>query len=419
MRDDCLNERLRMPSCIFCGEPLGADTKPEHILLDAVGGRMTTRTVDCSACNNLFGNGIDKAFAGQSPEIRNLLQFRSGSGRTAPSLKNVKAGEQILNLGGDGKIDLVRKPFTVKENPDGTFVVDIHARSIEEIEKLIPHIAVSIKMPVEEFRKQLLASSASMIEQRPNTIPFRLSFGGIDAFRSAMKSCLVLWATLVGNDEVSGEPYCAARNFVMAGGEAFHRLRTMLDTRPIPIVDEIRAAYGPLFNLIHVQSDATGRVIGHFTLYNLIAFRVVLAEMGGTPDRRMTLVSNPEAPEVWSKGGNFDLPFDWLSAPEYNLEDVRVRLARFHAHYAESKTPDEFERMIVDVLEKNGLQQGGPVSAALAHKIGGELGLRVAMHRLGLPFEEKATLAELMRRYRKQETGPKEDPPSSGGDAED
>lgn len=405
-----------MRSCIFCADPLGPDTKPEHILLDALGGRMTTRVVDCSACNNLFGNGIDKAFADQLPEIRNLLQFRSGSGRAAPSLKNVRAGDQILNLGGDGKIDLVRKPFTVKKNPDGTFAIDIHARSIEEIEELTPHIAASIKMPVEEFRKQLLASSASMIEQRPNTIPFRLSFGRIDAFRSAVKSCLVLWATTVGNDEVSGEPYRAARNFVVAGDEAFYRSSTMLDTRPIPIVDEIRAAYGPLFNLIHVHSDAMGRVIGHFTLYNLIALRVVLAETGGTPDRGMTLVSNPEAPEVWSKGSNFDFPSEWLSTPEYSLEDVRERLARFQVHYAESKTPDEFERMIVDVLEKNGLRQGDSVPAALAHTIGGELGLRVAMHRSGLPFEEKATLAELMRRYRKQASTPKEDPPSSGGE---
>jgi hypothetical protein len=49
--------------------PLGPDTKPEHILLDASGGRMVTRVVDCSACNNLFGNGIDNTFAGQVPEI--------------------------------------------------------------------------------------------------------------------------------------------------------------------------------------------------------------------------------------------------------------------------------------------------------------------------------------------------------------
>ena len=88
---------MLMPSCVFCDGALGPETKPEHILLNALGGRMTTKQADCSECNNLFGGGIDNAFAGQVTEIRNLLQLESGTGRTAPSLKNVKAGDQTLN----------------------------------------------------------------------------------------------------------------------------------------------------------------------------------------------------------------------------------------------------------------------------------------------------------------------------------
>jgi hypothetical protein len=38
----------KIPLCIFCGTELTADTKPEHILLNALGGRKTTQRVICS-----------------------------------------------------------------------------------------------------------------------------------------------------------------------------------------------------------------------------------------------------------------------------------------------------------------------------------------------------------------------------------
>ncbi|MGY4253399.1 hypothetical protein ACVI1L_000467 [Bradyrhizobium sp. USDA 4516] len=394
---------MLMPSCIFCDGELGPETKPEHILLNAVGGRMTTTQVGCSDCNNVFGSGIDKAFADQVTEIRNLLQLKSGTGRAAPSLRNVKAGDQVLNLGGDGRIDLVRKPFTTSKNADGSVAISVNARSAEELEKLIPHIAASIQMPEERLREQIGASIGSIIEQRPNTIHFPLSFGGVDAFRSAAKSCLVLWAVCAGNKEVHGEPYRAARDFVMRGGQASYLSSMKLDTRLLPILDQVKTAYGPMFNLIHVQSDATGRVIGHFTLYNLIAFQVVLAVAGGTPDRKITLVSNPEKPEIWSSTIDLDLPFAWLATPEYEVSDARQRIASFMSYYAESGRSDEFERIIRDVLGRNGLREGDKIPQELAYKISGEIAHRAAMHQFGLPFEEKLMVSDLLARRQKKD----------------
>lgn len=61
-------------------------------------------------------------------------------------------------------------------------------------------------MPEERLREQMAGATASVIEQRPNTILFPTLLGGQDAIRSATKSCLVLWATHVGNDEVRKAP---------------------------------------------------------------------------------------------------------------------------------------------------------------------------------------------------------------------
>jgi hypothetical protein len=71
--------------CIFCDSDLIPGTKPEHILLDALGGKKTTRRAICSGCNNMFGGTIDQALANQVQVLRNLLQFGSGTGRPPPS----------------------------------------------------------------------------------------------------------------------------------------------------------------------------------------------------------------------------------------------------------------------------------------------------------------------------------------------
>ena len=61
-----------MALCLFCDSELDESTKPEHILLNALGGRKTTTKAVCSTCNNTFGSTIDYELALQVIEIRNL-----------------------------------------------------------------------------------------------------------------------------------------------------------------------------------------------------------------------------------------------------------------------------------------------------------------------------------------------------------
>jgi hypothetical protein len=289
--------------------------------------RRIAPEVVCSGCNNTFGGGIDKVLTGQFEIIRNLLQMKSGSGRIAPMLTKVKAGSQIFNVRGDGHLELLAKPFTITKRADGRFDLQLMSRSLEEIDRRIPNIAAALGMPEEHVREQLVNGKAMMIEQRPATVLFNMIFGGPEAFRSAAKSCLVLWALKVGNDEVRGEPYRAVRDFILGHDDGFIRHRTQLDTRPLEQVDAVKQAYGPLFNLIYVRSDYAGQVIGHFTVYNMVASQIVLAEHGGTPNQVTGLVSDPLSPGDWSGAAArlFDVPFDWLSQPKYDIGMARSR----------------------------------------------------------------------------------------------
>jgi hypothetical protein len=153
--------------CIFCDSGLTPDTKPEHILPDALGGRKKTREAICSRCNNIFGGTIDNILTSQVQHLRNLLQFGSGTGRSPPQLKNVQTGSETLNFDKDGRPQMVAPPFTVTELPDGRFDVQVNVSSPEELRKVLPHLAAKLRMSEDEVLRQLKLGHVAEMEMRP------------------------------------------------------------------------------------------------------------------------------------------------------------------------------------------------------------------------------------------------------------
>jgi hypothetical protein len=390
----------RVATCIFCPSALDKSTKPEHILHAALGGKKTTRRVLCSDCNNKFGGGIDKVLVEQFAAIRNLLQLPSGAGAPPPMLKRVKSGNDSIDIGRDGKIRLVNKPFTIVNETNGNTRLQITGDSFGKIEAMIPHMAAALKISEERLRELISKTEATFVERRPDPIKLGFAFGGSEAIRSAAKSCLVLWTTLVGNDEVRGGHYEDVRRYINDGDNQFLSERTFLDSRVYEASDRIIAAYGPAFNLIYVKSDRCGRVVGQFTLYNLIAFSVVLAKSGGSPDRQIALVSNPLLTRAWSDrvAAELNVPFEWLDNPDYDYEDMqrsRHRIAAIMEYYIKTTRDKEPNRITEDVLRGHGLKEGEIIPKEMASSISKEISERVIHHLFGRPYKKPIAAAQV------------------------
>jgi len=389
-----------MKKCIFCDNDVTPDTKPEHILLNALGGRKTTRGVVCTAHNEGFGSTIDKGLTDQVPIIRNLLHLESGTGNMPPMLRNIQSGNDTLNIKGDGTIELDSKPFALVDRPNGVKELQIRARSAEHLAELIPHIAAKLKLPEQKVIELLKTGRGTVVSKRPDVIRHDLQFGGPNALRSMMKACLELWATIAGNSELKSTPYAAARQFVLAGDADFLRDRIYIDTRPLPHVDEMAARFSEFFNLIYVRSDVAGRVIGHFTLYNIMGWQMVLAENGGRPDARIGLISNPLKPATWSDriADEIDIQFAWLNAPERPEEHARAR-ARFSAmmeRHQKQAMDHEVGRIVESVFKKHGLSAlTMDTDEQTRKRVIGEISMRTAKHFMGLPHEQQLTAAEI------------------------
>jgi hypothetical protein len=382
--------RMSMDTCIFCPNDLTEDTAPEHILLNALGGRKTTTGVDCSACNNKFGSTIDDALAQQVVVLRNMLHLNSGTGRPPPTLKKIQAGSDIINLTNEGRPEIVAKPFIICKRDDGLIDLQIIAKSAAEAARYVPHIAEQLGCTQDEVLRLLASGNGSVTERKAGTAHHALSFGGPLAIRSAVKSALVLWATCVGNAEVRSEPYETARRFVVDGNDDFSKSPVALDSRPLPGIDAVREQFGPLFNLIYVRSGETGRVLAHFTLYNLVSWRIVLAESGGMPDLAIGLVSNPLDPATWSDtiAAKLDIPVAWLETPDYDLGRAKGRFDAACKYYYDSEPRRELGRIVDDVFAKYGVNDDPVSDPEITQKILSEISRKAAFYIVGLPHVE-------------------------------
>jgi len=391
-----------MSICIFCPSKLGKTTKPEHILHNGLGGRKTTRRAICSACNNRFGSDIDKVLVEQFAILRNLLQLRSGTGEPPPMIKKVKAGKDTITIESDGKLRAVGKPFQIVEK-DGIKQLQINGQSLEEIKNNIPHMAAALKITEEELIQKLSKVSAFVEERRPFPFQFRFAFGGSRAVRSAVKSCLVLWSTLVGNDEIKTEKYNYARMFVNGENEDFLSTSTNLDSRIYEQNATLVDKYGPVFSLIYIKSDEQGRVIGHFTALNLIGFQVILVEQGAPANRQIALITDPIT-GTWSSdiADTLDVPFDWLSSPDYDYETMDRSRQRFDAVMARQVTigrEREVGRIVDSVFKSHGIMEGDLVTSEMVGSISKTIAHRVAHHFVGVPLRTPIPPAEVKEAF--------------------
>jgi hypothetical protein len=392
-----------MVRCIFCDGELNAATKPEHILLSALGGRKTTTRVICSTCNSGFGSTIDKAVSDQMAPLRNLLKLPSGTGKPPPTLRRVQTTTETIDMRGDGPPELVMKPFTITDLGDGRRQLSINARSVEDIARSIPHIAAQLRCSEEEAMEHIAAATAQVTTRRPGVAHFSMPLGGEDVIRSFARACLVLWATHVGNEEVKSARYQAVRDFITTGDESFDEFH--IDTRFLPPTEELQRLFGDFFNLIYVRSNENGRVIGHFTLYNIIGYQFVLAEGGATPSAAIGLASNPMDPGTWSDAvaNDVSIDFAWLAAPDSSdqFERTHQRMSAAIERAQRDSMSRQLGTISHQVFEKYGLAEiTSETDPELAKTIFGEISRRAAMHIMSVPFTENLPGEEIIARLR-------------------
>ena len=361
-----------MTRCIICKAAAPDPRKPEHILLNALGGRYTTTKALCSICNNALGSGPDQDLADSVKELRNIANLKSGHGqrRDPPTLKIIDSEENNLELKPGGRAIPILNKRLVLEKSDEKISGTIYPKNEDELRKLLKAIPRKLGITdekYEQFISHMLKNERCQWHfgfSSSSKIPLKIKFGNGKSQQSMAKACLVLWNELVGNAEVCSLRYDPVRSFILSNKTSSsnnHAASCVLDHREVSGYDESLETHP---NIIWVGSNDAGRVLGYFRLYNMIGWRFELTQADAPANRSIYLACNPFNTGVRVKReGNFgQISFEWLEelddGPKVNYENCRRSLNKFLLIAEEKMRYCVCEYIVNEALSKAGISEG-------------------------------------------------------------
>lgn len=177
--------------CLLCGEVISKEIDSyEHLVPNSIGGRKKVSGFLCVRCNSRSGDNWDSALARQMNPLSLFFRINRERGN-APSQRFQTTSENELILNADGLLGLPRPIYKEKKLENGV-EVNISARNVAEAKRMLKGVARKYpQLDVDELLEKY--QSKSSYSQDP--IKFNLSFGGLDAGRSFVKTALALIST--------------------------------------------------------------------------------------------------------------------------------------------------------------------------------------------------------------------------------
>ena len=350
-----------MNKCISCLTDIASKTSPEHVLLNALGGKFKSYNQICNDCNNRTSD-TDRALAQSVEVLRNLGDLQTERG-TAPKIQNVVAedGNRYDLLPGNRIVPKDIQRLKIISDDKERKEQNIQANSYDQMEDIIRGVLNKHKSTIADSEIDVDAAVEEAYKRATThfspapTMHFKLSFGSQGYLRSAAKSCFVLWSECVANGDATTEVYSELRSFIIKAH--LEEKETPFSCLDIRVPEGLPNKYGDNANIIWVGSDAGGRVLGYFRLFGIISHVFVLAEKGGPANKSYGLISDPWNISVRAQGAEVGKMFqyDWVasafSKEQTSNEGVKQQISAFLKTAHDKALKAEIERIMEDTVE--------------------------------------------------------------------
>lgn len=267
-------------NCYVCDTELSKENETEeHILLNAIGGRLKSKKLICKDCNSTFGSNIDDKLAEQLNPIANLLDVKRDRGKP-PNIKGKSENKEILIEPG-GKMKLARAYYDKVDNQ-----INIEAPNIKAVTNLLkglkrnyPNINIDELLEKGEKRKEFLSA-----------VSINLGFGGQETNRAICKMAINYYILNNGDTAnikhllsyVNGQENEAEVYYFYPRSEVFYKGEKDVFHSLILVGDPNREhlyVYVELFNefkfIVFISRNYEGREIRESYHYNVITNEVV------------------------------------------------------------------------------------------------------------------------------------------------
>jgi len=176
--------------CALCDDPLTAtNDSSEHVILNAIGGRLEIRGFICKPCNDRTGRTWDAALASQLNGLCLLFSVTRDRGAPPPMAISTTAGEKLV-MRHEGGLTAAKPTFSRTETPQGVRF-ELSVRTMAEARKML----TGLKRKHPDIDVEGLIASAQVTRSYPEgALMQSFKVGGEDAGRSLVKSCLALAA---------------------------------------------------------------------------------------------------------------------------------------------------------------------------------------------------------------------------------
>lgn len=175
-----------MEGCYLCGSLFTEDNNSiEHILLNAIGGKLKSKNLLCKNCNSNFGSDSDKILANELAFLSSFLEVKRNKGKN----QDIKHGKTISGLSYnllDGHKPQISKPIITEPTRENPFI-NIQARDeseaiqiLEGLKRKYPDLDITNakdKLVVEEYYLQ-------------EPLNFNFGVGSDGTFKSLTKSAV-------------------------------------------------------------------------------------------------------------------------------------------------------------------------------------------------------------------------------------
>ncbi|MGY3315761.1 hypothetical protein ACV242_004257 [Peribacillus simplex] len=166
--------------CYVCANELTKENETkEHIILNALGGKLKSKKLICRSCNSKFGSQIDDKLSNQLGPIATLLNVKRDNGK--PQNVKGKLGTRDIIMEPGGKMKLSR----AYHERDGN-VFQIEAPSISGAKKAL----LSLKRKFHQIDVDKALEDAELKSDRRVEATFNMDFGGIDIERAFCKMAI-------------------------------------------------------------------------------------------------------------------------------------------------------------------------------------------------------------------------------------
>jgi hypothetical protein len=268
----------------------------EHIIPNAIGGRLTSKNLICKNCNSKFGASADAELAKQLNPFLLMLDIKRDRGKPQPVLVRHEPTGQYYNV--DSKGNAVLKDVIVKKDIENKRF-KIRARTIPEMKRILQGLNKKYdgNINIDELLSKVEFSQGKL----DNEITTNIGIGE-EIFPAILKIALNYYIFETGNIDVVQSSINSLKNNKIGKVEIID-----LENRMYDLDDD------ELTHSVYIYGSKTdGKLYAVIELFNYAQFVVKLSEEYDMPDYEDLFVFDILKNTESKKKINYHLPSNFV-----------------------------------------------------------------------------------------------------------